>query len=56
MDELEDKLEDNLNFRNGYWYQKKYFKTDQYRGNGEWEVEWEYLRYGECEFFNFTCD
>ena len=26
-----DELEDNLNFRNGYWYQRKYFVTDQYQ-------------------------
>ena len=59
-----DCFEDHLNFRNGYWYQSKYFVTDQYRG--KCEVEWEYLRFGSSEFLNwvkiyypimnFTCD
>ena len=53
MDQLEDKLEDNLKFRDGYWYQKNYYKTDQCRGNGKWKVEWDDLRYGGHEFFNW---
>ena len=38
-----DELEDNLNFRNGYWYQRKYFvmaedcrKTSKYSYYVDW--------------------